>query len=236
MRVGSRVALVLALVGVSTVSGQDFKPLFNGKNLDGWEGNPLLWDVRDGAITGVTGNDPDNKLKHNTFLVWKGGEVSDFELRFQYKMVGGNSGVQYRSKLLGQGDFGPRVGGYQADFEAGTTYSGILYDEGGVAGGRGIMCARGERVKWNSDNKRESLGKTEKSSAEIQAAIRKDGWNEYVILARGNKLTHSINGNTTAEIIDESPKALKKGILALQIHVGPPMTVQFKEIMLKELE
>lgn len=236
MRVGSRVALVLALVGVSTVSGQDFKPLFNGKNLDGWEGNPLLWSVQDGAITGVTGNDPDNKLKHNTFLVWKGGEVSDFELRFQYKMVGGNSGVQYRSKLLGQGDFGPRVGGYQADFEAGTTYSGILYDEGGVAGGRGIMCARGERVKWNSDNKRESLGKTEKSSAEIQAAIRNDGWNEYVILARGNKLTHSINGNITAEIIDESPKALKKGILALQIHVGPPMTVQFKEIMLKELE
>lgn len=236
MRVGFWAALAVSVTCLASAQAQDFKSIFNGKDLDGWEGNQKLWSVKDGAITGVTGNDPDNKLKHNTFLVWKGGEVSDFELRFQYKMVGGNSGVQYRSKLMGQGEFGPRVGGYQADFEAGTTYSGILYDEGGIAGGRGIMCARGEKVKWNADNKKESLGKTEKTSAEIQASIKKDGWNEYVIVAKGNKLTHSINGNTTAEIVDESPKALKKGILALQIHVGPPMTVQFKDIMLKELK
>ncbi len=236
MRVGIWAVLALSVGCLTTAQAQDFKSLFNGKNLDGWEGNPKLWSVKDGAITGVTGNDPDNKLKHNTFLVWKGGEVSDFELRFQYKMVGGNSGVQYRSKLMGQGDFGPRVGGYQADFEAGTTYSGILYDEGGIAGGRGIMCARGEKVKWNAENKKEALGKTDKTSAEIQAAIKKDGWNEYVIVAKGNKLTHSINGNITAEVTDESPKALTKGILALQIHVGPPMTVQFKDIMLKELK
>ena len=98
------------------------------------------------------------------------------------------------------------------------------------------MCARGEKVKWNAENKKESLGETEKSSADIQAAIKKDGWNEYVIVAKGNKLTHSINGNITAEVTDESPKALKKGILALQIHVGPPMTVQFKDIMLMELK
>ena len=229
---------VLALfVGFSASSqAQEFTSLFNGKDLDGWEGNPKLWSVKDGAITGVTGDEPFNKLKHNTFLVWKGGEVANFELRFLYKMQGGNSGVQYRSKLLGNGEFGPRVGGYQADFEAGTTYSGILYDEGSVAGGRGIMCARGERGKWNADNKKEVLGKTEKSSAEIQESIKKNDWNEYVIVANGSKLTHSINGNVTAAIDDESPKALKSGILALQIHVGPPMVVQFKDIKIKNLK
>ena len=142
MRVGFWAVLALSFGCLLPAQAQDFKPLFNGKNLDGWEGNPKLWSVKDGAITGITGNDPDNKLKHNTFLVWKGGEVSDFELRFQYKLVGGNSGVQYRSKLIGQGDFGPRVGGYQADFEAGTTYSGILYDEGGVVlRADGASCA-----------------------------------------------------------------------------------------------
>ena len=168
-------------------------------------------------------------------MVWKGGDVSDFEFKCKYKMVGGNSGIQYRSKVMGQGDFGPRVGGYQGDFEAGTTYSGILYDEGGIAGGRGVMCNRGEKVKWNADNKKEVVGKTEKSSADLQAAIKKDDWNDLVIIANGNKLVHMINGNVTAEILDESPKALKSGVLALQIHVGPVMTVQFKEITLKKL-
>lgn len=230
-------AVLAVFVGFSASSqAQEFTSLFNGKDLDGWEGNPKLWSVTDGAITGVTGNEPHNKLNHNTFLVWKGGEVADFELRFMYKMQGGNSGVQYRSKLLGKGEFGPRVGGYQADFEAGATYSGILYDEAGVAGGRGIMCARGDMVKWNADNKKESLGKTPKSSAEIQASIKKDDWNEYVIVAKGAHLVHSINGNVTADILDESPKALKSGILALQIHVGPPMTVQFKDIRIKNFK
>ncbi len=230
--------LLLALLSTASLAlaaEEGFKPLFDGKTLTGWDGNPKLWSVKDGAITGVTGSDPETKINHNTFLVHKD-EVSDFELRFSYRIVAGNSGVQYRSKVTGKGAFGPKVGGYQGDFEAGTTYSGILYDEGGVAGGRGVMCNRGEKVKWTADNKKEVAGKTEKSSAELQAAIKKEDWNEFVIIAKGNKLTHIINGNVTAEITDESPKALKSGVLGLQIHVGPPMTVQFKNVRIKDLK
>ena len=111
-----------------------FEPLFDGKSLNNWDGNPKFWSVKDGAITGQTTKE--NPTQGNTFLVYKGGDVSDFELRFDYKIVGGNSGVQYRSKVLDAKSW--RVGGYQGDFEAGTTFSGILYDEAGVAGNRGI--------------------------------------------------------------------------------------------------
>lgn len=105
-----------------------FKSLFNGKDLTGWIGNPELWSVEDGAKTGRTGEAPHDKLTHNTFLVYTGGSVDDFELRLKYRIEKGNSGIQYRSKVLGEGEFGPIVGGYQADFEAGKKYSGILYE------------------------------------------------------------------------------------------------------------
>jgi hypothetical protein len=107
---------------------QGFQSLFDGKSLSGWEGREGFWSVQDGAITGQT---KERFGGPNTFLVYKGGDVSDFELRTRYKIVGGNSGIQYRSKFLGDGSNGDklfRVGGYQGDFEAGTTFSGILYD------------------------------------------------------------------------------------------------------------
>jgi len=212
-----------------------FKSLFNGKDLTGWEGNPKLWSVQDGCITGKTGAEGDTKIKHNTFLIWKGGEVADFELRLQYKIVGGNSGIQYRSKLLQQGEFGPIVGGYQGDFEAGKTYSGILYEERA----RGILAKRGEKVvvkpgegKKPSIEVTGSLGKTE----DIQAKIKSEDWNDYVIIAKGNHLQHFINGMQTIDVTDEdSANSAKSGILALQIHQGPPMTVQFKKIRIKNL-
>src|SRR6185503_840619 len=96
-----------------------FRSLFNGKDLTNWEGNPELWSVEDGCITGRTKAEP--KLTHNTFLVYKGSDVSNFEIRFSYRIVKGNSGLQYRSKVVQHGKFGPIVGGYQADFEAGKT-------------------------------------------------------------------------------------------------------------------
>src|ERR1051325_8453468 len=113
-------------------AGGEFKSIFNGKDLTGWDGNPKFWSVKDGAITGQTTDD--NKTAGNTFLIWKDGTVDDFELRLSYKIVGGNSGIQYRSKDLGEWV----VGGYQGDFEAGDTYSGILYEERG----RGILALR----------------------------------------------------------------------------------------------
>lgn len=212
---------------------QGFKSLFDGKSLDGWEGREGFWSVRDGAITGQT---KEAFKGPNTFLVYKGGDVSNFELRFRYKINGGNSGVQYRSKFLSDNNSDKlfRVGGYQGDFEAGTTFSGILYDEGGVAGGRGIMAQRGEKVTYGADGSKK-VEKLPMTSEQLQKAIKQDDWNEYVIISDGEHITHKINGNTTVEVIDKTGKAPKSGILALQLHAGPPMTVQFKDIRIKQL-
>jgi len=215
-----------------------FKSLFNGKDLTGWNGNPELWSVEDGAITGRTGEVPHNKLTHNTFLVYTGGSVDDFELRLKYRIEKGNSGIQYRSKVLGEGEFGPIVGGYQADFEAGTKYSGILYEEKG----RAILALRGQATKLvtNPENPKKpivqvlgSLGDTE----DIQGVIKSEDWNDYTIVANGNQLTHIINGRVTVSVVDEDQSgSAKSGVLALQIHVGPAMVVQFKDIRIREIK
>jgi hypothetical protein len=207
-----------------------FESLFNGKDLTGWKGKDGFWSVQDGAITGETKTDFKGP---NTFLVWQGGEPANFELRFKYKIIGGNSGMQYRSKLIDEPAM--RVGGYQGDFEAGTKYSGILYDEAGVAGKRNIMAERGEKVTWTRDGKKD-VQPLPMTSEDLQKTIKKEDWNEYVIIADGNHLTHKINGHTTAEVIDEDEsKALKSGIIAIQVHAGPPMKVQVKDIFLKKL-
>ena len=218
---------------------QGFKSLFNGKDLTGWAGRPNHWSVEDGAITGTTTTE--NPAKGNNFLIAKAGDdnlmVDDFEIRFSYKFTGnwGNSGLQYRSK--DRGNF--VVNGYQADMEVGTSYSGILYEEGG----RGILAERGQKVTIKEDpdkpgkHKIEVTGSTGKTSAEIQAAIKKNDWNDYVVIAKGNHLQHFINGIQTVDVIDEQEsKAAKSGILALQIHQGSPMKIQFKNIRIKPLK
>lgn len=208
--------------------------LFNGKDLSGWEGNPDLWSVQDGAITGTTTNE--KPAASNTFLIWKGGEVGDFKLTLKYKMAPGddkkfvNSGIQYRSKVVDAKNW--VVAGYQADLEYGDGYSGILYEEKG----RGILAQRGQKVKITQGGEPskpniEVTGETDKSD-KIQAAIKKDDWNEYVIIAKGNNLRQYINGKETVNVTDETAEAAKKGFLALQLHAGPPMKVQFKEIKL----
>lgn len=239
------VSSLLTLAFALTCAHAD-TPLFNGKDLVGWEGNPDLWSVQDGAITGKTPADPANPaksvLKHNTFLVWRGGTVNDFELTLKYRIVAGNSGIQYRSKELPKGEFGPIIGGYQADFEAGTKYSGILYEERG----RGILALRGQKTvikpqekdpanPKTKDFKVEEVGTTGNSD-EIQASIKSEEWNEYRIVAKGNHLQHYINDKLTIDVVDEDPRGAKEGLLALQIHQGPPMTVQFKDLVLKELK
>jgi hypothetical protein len=230
-------ALTLGAVAISqtgcrtaTAAEKGFAPLFDGKTLAGWQGLPDHWRVQDGAITGYT--EKLNPLKNNTFLVWTNGTVDNFELHFRYRMIGGNSGVQYRSKLMDPEKF--IVGGYQADFEAGKTYSGILYEERG----RGILAERGQRTHIIEENGQTKVVKTGDlaPSAELQANIHDEDWNDYVIIADGNHLMHFINNRMTVEVVDDQPsKAAKSGILALQIHVGPPMIVQFKDLRIKKL-
>lgn len=218
-----------------------FKSLFNGRDLKGWAGRAEHWSVEDGAITGRTTKE--HPARGNTFLIAQHAGanriISDFELRLSFKIVPnspsgfGNSGIQYRSK--DRGNF--VVNGYQADFECGTTYSGILYEEGG----RGILAQRGQKVVIRDNPEKPGNAKIEVTgsvgeSAAIQAAIRKQDWNDYVVIARGDHLQHFINGHQTVDVHDEqAAKAAKSGILALQLHAGDPMTVQFKNIRIREL-
>jgi len=220
-------ALVAAPWGVA--AGGDARQggsLFNGKDLSGWEGT-MHWSVKDGAITGTTSAEP--KLKVNTFLVWKGGTVGDFELKAKFRMEGGNSGIQYRSKQFEKGDY--VVAGYQADIDTSGKYIGILYEERG----RGILANRGEKVVIDENGKKEIVGSLG-SAKELAEGFDPKAWNDYHIIARGNHLQQFLNGKQTIDVVDRQPgKAASEGILALQIHVGPPMEVQFKEIMLKRL-
>lgn len=224
--------LTLAIAGIPAIfpasaAAEDdgFKTIFDGKTLEGWNGKPEFWSVKDGCITGTTTKE--KPTPGNTFIIFKE-PVGDFELHLKYKIVGGNSGIQYRSVDKGNNV----VHGYQADFEAGDTYSGILYEEGG----RGILCNRSKKVEIGADGKKvETSGPA--TNEEIVKAIKKEDWNDYVVIAKGNHLIHKINGLQTAEITDnQKDKAKEKGILALQLHAGPPMVVQFKDIKIKELK
>ena len=210
-----------------------FKSIFNGKDLSGWDGDPRLWSVKEGAITGET--TAENPAKGNTFLIWTG-TVSDFELRCSFKLVPGdakgfaNSGIQYRSKILDPANW--VVGGYQADMEAGKTYTGILYEERMT---RGIMAARGEKVVWNKDCKKEVVGSLG-ASEELQNTIKQGDWNDYVVIAKGNHLQHFINGKQMVNVVDDcAEKRAMSGVLALQLHAGSPMKVQFKNLRIAML-
>jgi len=225
--------LTLTLIAMTTMApaqgtdAEGFASLFNGKDLSGWKGDSVHWSVEDGAITGKT--TPETLLKgHNTFLVWQGGNPGDFELRLKFKIRGGNSGIQYRSKLLDPEKV--IVGGYQADIDATGRYTGINYEEKG----RGILTERGQKVEIDADGKKNVVA-TLGDKDELFKKVNPDDWNEYVITAHGNHLTHAINGATMSEVIDnQSAKAATAGILALQLHAGPAMTIQFKDIRLKE--
>ena len=208
--------------------------LFNDKDLTGWKGDDRFWSVEDGAITGSSS--PENPVPHNTFIIWQDGKPSDFTLTLKYKMTPGddkkytNSGIQYRSEVMDPEKF--IVGGYQADFEYGPKWSGILYEEKG----RGILAKRGEQVviKQGDNPKKPKIEVTGKTgnSDEIQAAINKDDWNEYKIVAKGNVVKHYINGKLTVDVTDETAEAPKSGVIAFQMHQGPPMKVQFKDVVL----
>ena len=228
--------LLLLASALSTFVHAGEVQLFNGKDLTGWKGQEGFWSVKDGAITGQTTKEA--PVKENTFLIWEG-EVADFELRLKYKIVDangktdgfGNSGIQYRSKIV-KPEYSV-VSGYQADFEVGKIYSGILYEEKG----RGILAKRGQKVIIHEGEAPDKpkievtgeVGKTE----EIQESIKPADWNEYVIIAKGGHLQHFINGKLTVDVTDETAIGAKKGLIALQLHAGHPMTVQFKDLVLK---
>lgn len=224
-------ALALSCFAASAASADDeWQSLFDGKTLDGWDGDPTLWSVKDGAITGK--KPADRKLEHNSFIIWRGGNVDNFELELEYRIVGGNSGIQYRSFEVPDKKWA--IGGYQADFEAGDTYSGILYGEQF----RAILAERGELTELTRRNGEfvKTVVAKFADSAELQKSIRKEDWNSYRIEASGHRFQHFINGNKTIECVDNDLEQRRaSGVLAFQIHRGPEMTVQFRNIRLKKL-
>lgn len=218
--------LIWAHPAIAADDEAGFESLFDGKTLDGWDGNPDFWSVLDGVITGQT--TPDKATKGNTFLVWRKGEVGDFILRLDFRIVGGNSGVQYRSREVEKWV----ISGYQADFDAAGQWAGTLYEEKA----RGVLAKRGQKVVVEEAGKKTVVGETA-SEQDIVAAIKKEDWNSYEITAKGNHLVQKLNGIVTVDLTDnQADKRRMEGLLALQLHAGPPMTVQFRNIRIKKLD
>jgi hypothetical protein len=229
------VSLLLLAAQMNCLRAEEgFASMFNGENLTGWDGATNLWSVKEGAIVGQT--TLKNPAKENTFLVWTNGQPGDFELRCSFKITANNrvpfanSGVQYRSRVVKPSYW--VVAGYQADMEVGTNYTGGLYEEKA----RGILAKRGDKVVIHADGKKEVVGSLG-DFMELENEIHKGGWNEYVIIAKGNHLEQFINGKEMIDVVDEqTEKAATSGVIALQLHAGPPMTVEFKDLRIKELK
>jgi hypothetical protein len=206
---------------------EGFVSLFDGRTLDGWRGDRNLWSVRDGAITGVT--TAETKLTENKFLVWKE-EVEDFELRLKFRLQGGNSGIYFRAKERAEGhDLRDPVVGMQADFDHSGRWTGVLMEY--LL--RGVLAERGERVVIDQDGTRRVVGSFG-DPTDLLAVFKQNQWNDYTVVAQGGRISMKINGVTMCEVDDQDPRRLQRGVLALQVHVGPPMTVQFKDIYFRK--
>lgn len=208
------------------VTNDEFVSLFDGQTLKGWSGDPALWRVEDGAITGET--KADAPIAYNSFLKWTAGELDDFELTAEYRIFGGNSGIQVRSF---DSDKPHSIGGYQADIDAAGQWAGTNYGEKF----RGILAKRGEKTVIGEDGKPTVTGSLG-DPAELAKVIQKEDWNTYRIVARGHQIVCEINGRAMSEIVDNDTDTRRRsGLLAFQLHQGPPMKVQFRNIRLKRL-
>ena len=238
------VGLVLATAVVSMAADKactappaesGMESLFNGKDLTGWDGDSRLWCVKDGVIHGET--TPEKKSKGNTFLICKKGSLKDFELRLTYRLnATNNSGIQYRSKHIEKAANAWVVRGYQHEIRNEIdmpNVSGFIYSEGGIAG-KGRLCYCGEKAVRDANDKKTVTG-TLITKEEYKKLFNLDGWNDVVIIAKGNHIRHYLNGRQILDYTDNSPKALLEGVIALQLHGGKPMWAEYKNIRIKEL-
>ena len=218
--------IVAAVFYSSLCFAQEFQPLFNGKDLTGWMGKDGLWRVENGTIVGETS--PDAPIPANTFLIWQGGQVQDFEFSCQVKFTGNNSGVQYRSEVFGEPE-DLALRGYQADLHPKQEFFGMLYGE--KYGKRGIIAKRGQKVNAKGDKKLVEVTGEVGDGAELNG----EAWNTLRIVAVGNRMIHLVNDVVTVDITENHPEAIAKGFLGLQLHRGAPMKVEFKELRYRAL-
>jgi len=235
----------LLIISLPTlVSGQkknDFVSIFDGKTLNGWEGNANYWRVENGSIVGeITA---DKLLKANTFLIWRGGTPKDFELKLEFKISKeGNSGINYRSEQITEVPFALK--GYQADIDGMIYYTGQNYEERG----RTTLAYRGQTTKISSGGKGSAVKDNVKNNAwtkvEVVKAMDKDSlknfiksedWNEVHLIIKGDRLQHYVNGILMSDVTDNDKVNRKMaGLIGVQVHVGPPMKVEYRNIQLKQ--
>jgi hypothetical protein len=243
-----------------------FQKIFDGSSLTNWDGDTTFWRAEAGSIVGET--TADKPLSENTFLIYRGSEPDNFELKLEFRMNSTNSGVQYRSRQL-TGAVGKWVlCGYQADIDFANQYTGMLYEERGRPGflaPRGTVqyagpndvkqgqCSSGLPVAPRGQGAQQAgprgrgqaaaspgplrgqIGQVEDGEA-LKSIIRVNDWNQFHVIARGNTLMHILNGHVTAIFIDDDQaNRAMKGLIGLQIHVGPPMKIEFRNVYLKNL-
>jgi hypothetical protein len=241
-----------------------FDKIFDGATLANWDGDPAFWRVEGGAIVGET--TAEKPLSENTFLIYRGSEPDNFELKLEFRMNATNSGVQYRSRQL-TGAVGKWVlCGYQADIDFANSYTGMLYEERGRPGflaprgtaqyagpndvkqgqcssgqpvvprGQGAGRAGGDAAPTPPPPLRGQIGQVEDGEA-LRAIIKIGDWNQFHVIARGNTLIHLLNGHVTALFVDDDQaNRSMKGLIGVQLHVGAPMKVEFRNIYLKSLK
>ena len=250
-----------------------FDKIFDGSTLTNWDGDPGFWRVEGGAIVGETTTE--KPLSENTFLIYRGSEPDNFELKLEFRMNATNSGVQYRSRQL-TGAVGKWVlCGYQADIDFANAYTGMLYEERGRPGflaPRGTVqyagpndvkqgqCSSGQPVAPRGQGAgragadpagraggdaapappppaplRGQIGQVEDGEA-LRAIIKINDWNQFQVIARGDTLIHILNGHVTAVFVDDDQaNRSMKGLIGVQLHVGAPMKVEFRNVYLKTL-
>jgi 3-keto-disaccharide hydrolase len=209
-----------------------FDAIFDGTSLKGWDGDPQFWRAENGAIVGES--TPEKKVTQNTFIIWRGGEPKDFELKCEFRMNATNSGIQIRSVQLPAGaDIGKWVmKGYQADMDYQLQFTGQIYEERG----RGFLAMRGQAVYVPDGGRPRVIGNLQQSADELKALIKKDDWNQVHLIARGTTIIQILNGAVTSIVVDDDTANRKlSGLIGFQMHVGDPMKVQFRNIWLKRL-
>jgi hypothetical protein len=198
--------------------------MFDGKTLDGWEGDPKYWRVSDGTMTGeIT---PETLIKSNTFIIWRGGQPEDFELKVDFRITsGGNSGINYRSVVVPDAvtpanRFAMR--GYQYDMDGKNRYTGNNYEEKG----RLFLAERGEVTHVTGTRIPIVLSRV--GDNEELARFIAEGWNSAHLIVRGNTMIHNLNGRLMCMVIDDDPNRERKGLIGVQVHVGGPMRVDYR--------
>lgn len=207
-----------------------FESIFDGSSMKGWDGDPAFWRAADGTLVGQSSSE--NPVKQNTFVIWRGGAPKDFELKVEYRLSATNSGIQIRSVQL---PAGPDIGkwvmkGYQADIDAENQYTGQIYEERG----RGFLAMRGQATFVGTSGPPRIIGNLQRTPDELKALIKTADWNQVHLLAYGNTITQVLNGALMSMVVDEDTKNRQLGgLIGFQMHVGPPMKVEFRNIWLK---